>query len=139
MIGCYECGALADHDHHVIPRVQGGSRTIPLCGRCHGLVHSAPLTSTGYLTHLALVAKRSRGEVLGPHTPIGSRRAEDGVHVAVDPGEANAVARIHELRADGSTIREIAARLNAERVPARGGRWHATTVARVLARLRRVL
>jgi hypothetical protein len=41
--------------------------------------------------------------------------------------------RIRRLHQRAST-RAIAARLNAEGVPARGSRWHQTTVCRLLAR-----
>jgi len=39
---CFECG----HDnpiniemHHVVPQSLNGTKTIPLCVKCHGLVH----------------------------------------------------------------------------------------------------
>lgn len=47
------------------------------------------------------------------------------------PTEARA--RIAELAADGLSQRAIAARLNAERVPALGRRWHRSAVTRILA------
>jgi hypothetical protein len=36
---CFECGAPATEDHHIIPRVLGGTKTIPLCTPCHMKVH----------------------------------------------------------------------------------------------------
>ena len=36
---CVECGNKAEENHHVIPRVLGGTFTVPLCSICHGLVH----------------------------------------------------------------------------------------------------
>ena len=63
-----------------------------------------------------------------------------GYHAAdkklvVDDGEQATVARILELSAAGGSLRAIAAELNAAGVPGkRGGRWHANTIARVLAR-----
>jgi len=36
---CFECGAPAVEDHHVIPRSRGGTKTVPLCAACHNLVH----------------------------------------------------------------------------------------------------
>jgi hypothetical protein len=42
---CFECGA--DErivHHHVVPKSIGGTKTIPLCEYCHGLVHSKNLT-----------------------------------------------------------------------------------------------
>jgi len=34
MIACFECGKPAEHDHHVVPVVRGGTRTVPLCSEC---------------------------------------------------------------------------------------------------------
>ena len=39
-VKCFECGSVENiHNHHVVPKVRGGTKTIPLCGPCHGLVH----------------------------------------------------------------------------------------------------
>ena len=36
---CFECGNLAEENHHVVPKSLGGTKTIPLCTLCHGKVH----------------------------------------------------------------------------------------------------
>jgi len=36
---CFECGEPKKDMHHVIPKSKGGKKTIPLCAKCHGLVH----------------------------------------------------------------------------------------------------
>ena len=37
---CFECGSdMNIHNHHVVAEVLGGTKTIPLCGDCHGKVH----------------------------------------------------------------------------------------------------
>ena len=36
---CFECGEEATENHHIIPRVYGGTKTIPLCSSCHMKVH----------------------------------------------------------------------------------------------------
>jgi DNA invertase Pin-like site-specific DNA recombinase len=84
-------------------------------------------------TRNALAVKRQRGERVGS-LPIGSKLASDGVHLDTDTQEAAALARIRALRASGASLRAIAQTLNNEGVPARGSRWHLTTVARVLSR-----
>ena len=85
------------------------------------------------LTREALAHKAANGERVGA-VPLGHALAADGVKLVADPAEARALALISELRADGLSIRRISAELNARRVPARGKRWHPTTVARVLKR-----
>jgi DNA invertase Pin-like site-specific DNA recombinase len=65
--------------------------------------------------------------------PFGFR-VEDG-ELVPDQGEQETLGRARELRAAGSSIREIATALNEEgRSTKRGTRWHPTTVARVLRR-----
>jgi hypothetical protein len=36
---CFECGNSPVEMHHIIPESKGGTKTIPLCVKCHGLVH----------------------------------------------------------------------------------------------------
>jgi Recombinase len=51
-----------------------------------------------------------------------------------DPAESAVLARMRQWAGDGLSRRAITARLNAEGVPTkRGGRWHPTTVSRVLS------
>jgi DNA invertase Pin-like site-specific DNA recombinase len=70
-------------------------------------------------TKQALAQKRASGVRLGAAPEI-------------DPSIAR---RIRKERSAGRSLREIAERLNAEAIPtARGGRWHASTLQRVLAR-----
>lgn len=70
-------------------------------------------------TRQALAQKRAAGIRLG---------AAPEIDLAV-------TARICAERANGKTLREIADGLNSDGIPtARGGRWHASTMQRVLAR-----
>lgn len=149
---CFECGADSDADHHVVPRSMGGTRTVPLCGRCHGLVHeSRGMTKSRELTKAALAAKKARGERTGS-VPYGFRLAADGVHLEADPAEARAVELATSWRADGHSLRKIARMLGEAGCRPRGGsawnpntvskisggsadnqhKWHLTTVARIL-------
>ena len=83
-------------------------------------------------TRAALAVKRARGECIGG-VPYGSRLADDGVHLEPHPDEQRALQRLRELRADGLSLRAVAARLDAEGHAPRGKRWHAKTVARLAA------
>ena len=105
---------------------------MPLCEACHHKAHGrdgrAAWSST--TTRAALAAKKARGEVYGA-VPLGMAR--DGSALVENENEARALEMIRSLRADGLSIRKIADKMNRDGVPARGARWHATTVARVLA------
>lgn len=83
-------------------------------------------------TKAALAVKRSRGERTGG-VPYGLRLAADGVHVRADAEETAVVARVRSLRAEGHTLRAIAADLDAAGVaPRGGGRWHPQSVANIV-------
>jgi DNA invertase Pin-like site-specific DNA recombinase len=84
-------------------------------------------------TTAALAVKKSRNERVG-ELPIGFAVREDGKQLVEHAAEQDALVRIRELRAEGFTVRAIAEQMNAEGIPARGKRWHATTVARLLER-----
>jgi len=72
-----------------------------------------------------LRAARVRGKASGRRMegqkPFGSREGEQGI-----------VERLQALRGEGFAFERIANILNAEQVPARHGKWHATSVKRVL-------
>jgi hypothetical protein len=77
--------------------------------------------------------KRSRRERTGG-VPFGFQLAGDGVHLEPSAEEQAVIASIRALRVNRVSIRGIAERLGSQGIRARGARWHATTVARVLAR-----
>ena len=82
-------------------------------------------------TKAALQVKRSRGQRTG-QVPYGKQLAADGVHLEDNENEQKVLVGIRSLRDEGLSIRAIAERLNLDSVPARGARWHPTTVARIL-------
>jgi site-specific DNA recombinase len=88
----------------------------------------------GERTKAALATKKARGERVGT-VPLGHAVEADGRTLATNPSEARALELVAELRAAGLSIRKIAHELNARGVPARGKKWHPTTVARVLSKL----
>jgi DNA invertase Pin-like site-specific DNA recombinase len=84
----------------------------------------------GERTRDTLRHKRDNGEVYGS-TPMGYIREGDRLQESAQ-GLAT-IARIKAMRASGSTLRQIAAALNADAVPTqRGGSWHAGTVTYLL-------
>jgi DNA invertase Pin-like site-specific DNA recombinase len=85
-----------------------------------------------YRTRAALAQKRGRGERTG-EVPYGQKVTEDG-RLSLNPGEVHALERLRELRGQGLSMRQLAARMNEEGHPCRGTRWHLTTVQRLLSR-----
>jgi len=84
-------------------------------------------------TRAALAVKKARGERVGV-VAYGFKLAADGVHLEADADEQSRIATIRALQGAGASHKAIAEKLNADGVPARGDRWHATTIGRVLRR-----
>lgn len=88
----------------------------------------------------ALAVKKRRGEKLGGAPPFGTRaerKSPDGPLVLVpDEQEQAVIERILQLAGAGAAPSAIANQLNADKVPARGARWHTNTIVRLLARKR---
>jgi DNA invertase Pin-like site-specific DNA recombinase len=88
-------------------------------------------------TRQALAAAKERGVALGnPHLSMARKAALVSVTGEADRFASNVLPIIREAqRAGATTLREIAAALNARGVgTARGGQWHAKSVANVLER-----
>ena len=89
----------------------------------------------GVRTRAALAAKKRRGERGPGSVPYGSRLSADGRSLEPDPAEARIVERLRGWKLRNVSPLSIAGILNGEGVPARGARWHATTIARILSRI----
>jgi site-specific DNA recombinase len=106
-----------------------------------GAVSQWEREATGERTKDALAQLRAEGVALGGEA-LGWRRSaatdESGRRVCEEmAGEAATIARMLELSDEGLSVRAIAKQMELEgRTTKRGGRWHATTVQRVLERHR---
>jgi hypothetical protein len=129
MADCFECGRPSEYEHHVVPISRGGTKTVPLCGECHGLAHHRKKAmSTSTLTKEALAKKRQNGESCGS-VPYGWTVSADGIHLERCDLEQKIISRAHELRADGLSLRKVGAALEGEGLfPRHGMGWHAKTV-----------
>lgn len=85
-------------------------------------------------TTAAMAVKKSRGERVG-QIPLGFTLGADGKTLVAHPEEQKAVQLITKLRATGMTLKAITAKLNADKVPARGAKWYITSVVNVLNRV----
>lgn len=81
-------------------------------------------------TIMAMQHKKAKGGVVGT-PPLGFRADEDGMLVEV-PHEQAALRRMHELKQQGRSVRQIAKLLNDEGHACRGRSWHKTSVHRWL-------
>jgi hypothetical protein len=115
----FECGNPATEHHHVVPQSRGGTKTVPLCGACHGLAHNIRRPADmSALTREGLAVRRAQGVRLGGPPTIA-------------PELAN---RIRSMRfEDGMTLWQMADTLTAEGIPPpRGRQWRPTSFRAVL-------
>jgi DNA invertase Pin-like site-specific DNA recombinase len=76
--------------------------------------------------------KREAGGYAGGQPPFGYRAANRDLVPNLD--EQRIVQRMRRMRRDGKSLRDIANKLNDDGIASRRGRWHPTTVSRVVDR-----
>lgn len=81
----------------------------------------------------ALERKRQLGQRIGA-IPYGFALGDDGKTLVIDEDEQEIVNQIINLRSEGLALHAIAAHLNDNGFPARGQRWHPSTIARIVKR-----
>jgi hypothetical protein len=127
MTACFECGSTADHDHHVIPQSLGGTKTVPLCARCHSLVHASSLVAAQSLSRAAIEKRRAEGRQPNGSPAYGWRWSNGDV--VPHPEEQRAKATIVHLFGEGLGFEEIADSLNAAGLLRRGNaRWNSHSI-----------
>lgn len=131
---CFECGAPATCAHHVIPRSRGGTKTVPLCGGCHGLAHGLSRetwSDHAALTSAAMAGMKTAGLYTGGRVPYGYR-VENGA-LLEDADEMMVIAEAKRLRAAGLSLRAVGAALAARGLlPRDGGAWSPAAVSRLV-------
>ena len=59
-IVCFECGIDGEiHNHHVVPKSKGGTKTVPLCIICHGKIHGRDFLNHKQLTRQGLAMQKN--------------------------------------------------------------------------------
>tara|TARA_Y100000310_G_scaffold194767_1_gene194771 strand:+ start:244 stop:645 length:402 start_codon:yes stop_codon:yes gene_type:complete len=88
---CFECDAPAECNHHVVPKSFGGTKTIPLCLICHGIIHCKDFLKMSELT------KKGRAKAL-----------KNGVKFGRKPRITNAQRQnVRKLLKEGKTYAQI--------------------------------
>ena len=59
---CCNCGHIGKiENHHVVPKVMGGNFTVPLCVKCHGLVHGMNFLKSRNLQAIGIQKAKLKG------------------------------------------------------------------------------
>ncbi len=114
---CFECGATENLiQHHVIPRIFGGNKTICLCQKHHDIIHNvvSKNISISELTKQGIHKARNRGIKLGnPKPERALKNALKAKQERADVFAAELAPIINHLRSVGMpTLRDIAFCLN---------------------------
>ena len=70
---CFECNEPAQANHHVVPKILGGTQTVPLCNDCHSKVHDKDLIKMKSLRAVQCEKLASLGRYVGGPAPFGYR------------------------------------------------------------------
>lgn len=132
---CFECGSADNlHQHHVVPRSRGGTKTVDLCYHCHAKAHGKKGNfDVSTLTKEALAAKKAQGEYTGGDPPFGFTVAADGVTLEEDDAEQAVIAAVLKYREEGLSLRKISKRLETRGFQTRrGGKFWPTSINRII-------
>lgn len=128
---CFECGAPASDEHHVVPQVLGGTQTVPLCYRHHRLVHGkdAPAdVTTSALVREGLKKAREAGTWMG-RPPYGYTVTRRERMLCEIPIEQSVIRACRTAREHGWSTKRIAHALNRWGVSQRNGSpWSCSAV-----------
>lgn len=99
---CFECGQPAQHNHHIVPRSRGGTKTVPLCGRCHALAHHEDENMSIIRLSAESLARAS----------VRAKEAKAGRDAFRERIVSKFLPLVQLMRAGGFTWRDVAERLN---------------------------
>ena len=73
---CFECGGTDNiHNHHIIPKSLGGTKTIPLCIVCHSKVHGKDFVKFQSLARVGIKRYVENGGKLG--RKVGTKESNE--------------------------------------------------------------
>ena len=137
---CFECGATNDiQDHHVVPRLRGGTKTVPLCYTCHMKAHGRDSRGMNHkkLTKAALAQAKARGVKLGSSNPAIKEASQRGTRAK----GARTIARLTHvflgIRDEGFTTGQAMADILNDRgiLSASGKPWTGGTAKKMWKRI----
>lgn len=135
MKSCFECDSPDTiTNHHVVPRILGGKRTVPLCSSCHGKVHDRKRISHSTLTKIGLAKLKKAGRRIS-RTPYGFDLALDGKNLIKNKNEQKVVNTILIWRKAGFSLPKIASKLDKQgNHPKRSKKWNQSSVNGIIKR-----
>jgi len=146
---CFECEVTEDlHEHHVVPRSKGGTKTVTLCHQCHmkahgrdgkGLNHKE-LTKEGMKTALAKRRLEDPNYKFGnPNIEHAQKKAVATIKQQADEHARSYGTLIISLYNNFGSYNKVAKELNRLGIKsARGKRWTHKSVIRLVTRFKEI-
>jgi hypothetical protein len=127
---CFECNDNADHNHHIVPKSLGGTKTIPLCHKCHSKIHNKKMVHSSTLIKKQLDIRKRSGKKFC--RSIFGLKVVDGMWYE-DDDQIKIIERIKLLHDEGYSLYYIANKLNDDDIKTSlGSVWYSQTVKNVL-------
>ena len=132
---CFECGNKKEVDHHVVPKSKTGTKTVPLCHRCHGKIHSKNLMKMQNLSKQKHKKMKEEGFYVGGVKKYGYD-VVDGKYVT-NEDEQKIIEMIREWRVLGMSIMNIKRKLEKGGIKTKRGKdvWNYYSVRNLVKRL----
>ena len=132
---CFECGEANNiQHHHVIPRSRGGKKTVPLCEKCHGLVHNKSM-DIGDLIRETMSQKRKQNLRISGYIPYGYDTSSDKKTLIENEKEQAIIGKMIKMRNNKKSFWKIANYLNRRCIETRTKTlWSATVVRGIICR-----
>ena len=121
---CFECEAAEDlHQHHVVPRSRGGTKTVTLCHSCHMKAHGRDgnASNSKKLIIDGLRRKRLEGQIQGS-PKYGYVISKCRTKLLESREEQNVLRIVDSMIEDGNRLKKVVAHLNDNGYRNRGGR-----------------
>lgn len=139
---CFECQTPTTGEHHVVPVILGGTKTVPLCEVCHGKVHGVDLVNMNKLARIGLAKKREElaliGKKLGNNNLTDEHRKKGRAVSAANKKRrtknemSEATALLLDIKSKGMTFEAIAEEFNQRGIRTlRGCKFFGNTISRL--------
>ena len=116
---CFECNNPAQVNHHVVPKVLGGTQTIPLCNECHSKVHGKDFIQLAKLKENKLKEIAQHGQPPVAALPPGYKRIgkKGRKETVIDEENKWVPIKLFDLCLNGQTTRQMAKYFNTTEWP----------------------
>jgi hypothetical protein len=146
---CFECEATQDlHEHHVVPKSRGGTKTVTLCHQCHMKAHGRDGKGLNHrkLTKEGMKTALEKRRLIDPNYKFGNPQIEiaqkNSILIRQKIADEKALEYfnlVSSLYSQTGSYRATARELNNLGIKTQRNKiWHASTVSNIIKRMEKV-